>query len=119
MDGDGLDVHAVEAAFDEVKLSGIVGQVASEHTFGRCAKVRVGNRRKLDGLPSLVAWIELAENPDQFQQQAHRESAGAASDVNRLEVVDGRDENFDFEGGELVGFGLPGKEVPQALLQGG
>lgn len=136
LNGDGLDVHAVEAVFDEVELAAViefvvgkgsvdVGDLLSEAVDGGVSNSCVINLfRRFNGRlntgnlnipPLFIPLIELAEQIDEFMEDAHGEGTGAAGGVEDFQGVDGGDEGSDFGVGELVAFFGVSEEVVEFL----
>jgi hypothetical protein len=113
LDGDGLDVHAVEAVFDEVELAAVVVVVVGEGAFEFLAHGGGVELGELGLLPALVVGVELAEDIDELVEDAHGEGAGTAGGVEDFQGVDGGDEAGDFGLGEGVFFLGVGEEEVQ------
>ena len=96
LDGDGLDIHTVEAVFDEVELAAVVVVVVLEGGFEGFAHRGGVEFGELGLFPAFVFRIELAEDVNEFVEGAHGECAGATSGVEDLHLVDGGDQGGDF-----------------------
>jgi hypothetical protein len=113
---DGLDVHAVQAFFDQVELAGVVrvvgvGKVGVElgqrgQGGGRVLVAQRGvfdlfGRGELLGqggavlrFPQGVVAVKLAQHGHQLLQHAHGEGARAAGGVQHAQALDGDDQLF-------------------------
>ena len=69
----GVDVHAVEAVFDEVELAAVVVVVVGEGAFEFLAHWGGVELGELGLLPPLVVGIKFAENVNELVEDAHRE----------------------------------------------
>ena len=116
--GYGLNVHAVEALFNQVELAGVVGVVGvgkvgvellqrggggagSLVAQGRVFDVfgageLLGQRGAVLRFPQPVVGVELAQHGDQLLQHAHGESAGAAGRVKHAQALDGGHQRMRF-----------------------
>jgi hypothetical protein len=123
LDGDGLDVHTVNAVLDEGQLAAVVELIGAEclldvveDALAHRGVGNLGGLGELSSLPALVAGIELTEHKDELVQDAHGERAGTAGGIENLEVVNGLDEGVHLGGRILVRLVAVGEELTQAFL---
>ncbi len=121
--GDGLNVHAVEAIFDEIEFAAVIVVVARKGAFNRLPGL-FARRGTVEGIqgrfltlpPALVIGVELLQHVDELLQQAHREGAGTARRIKGFQVIDCVNQRLGFLRGEVVAFLFPGEQPPQFLF---
>src|SRR5690606_22506899 len=94
LNGDGLDIHTVEAVLDEVELATVVVlvllEVPLDSSDGRVTRRGVRDLRRpldLEPLPLLVVRVQFVDDVYELLEDAHREgtrSAGGVEDLARV-----------------------------------
>ena len=112
--GDGLNVHAIEAIFNEVEFAAVIIVVAGEGSFDGLAGFLSGGGtfdgfqgRFLPSPPAVVFGIELLQHMNKFLKHAHRKRAGAAGRVEGFQTVNGVNQLLSFRRSEVMAFLFP------------